>query len=272
MSIFVGAVQALLARVGPYFLHNKNVGTFLESLGHLYDDGLESLEQGLDLSNPLVCDSSAFPILSVDRGIRLYPAETSESKRLRLSQWWQLHRGRGTHVGELKHAQPYFLPDIPIIRIVHQDGAAGRATWWTIDGAGAVSIVKKTPSNWNYDAQPTKWSRWWAIIYIPASLIDLWHWDDGNLWDTDGLWDGVTAAVAQDIVNLFLEWHSAHSRLAAVILATDPASFDPTAAAVTDPTGWTSLPVGNWGSPISPPPVSVHTRPPTAVWLYESNP
>lgn len=272
MSSFLGSVQALIATIGPYFLHNKNLGTFLESIALTYDDGLESLKQGIYLSNPIVCDSSALPVLSVDRGIRLYPTESDASKRLRLSRWLQLHRVRGTHGGELKHAQPYFLPDVPVIRIVHQDGAGDSATWHTIGIDGVYTVHRAIPSNWDYDGHQEKWSRFWVIIYIPARYVGMSEWDDGSTWDSDEVWDGISADVALDIVSLLLEWHSGHSRIAGIILATDPASFDPTGVAVTDADGWTSLPIGNWGSPVSSPPVSVRTRPPLAIWLYENNP
>jgi hypothetical protein len=75
--------------------------------------------------------------------------------------------------------------------------------------------------------------------------------------------------VARDISAMIQEAKAGHSQLQGYILATDPASFDPTATSVLMPDGWTTLPVGNWGSPTSGPPDSVHTRPPTAVWIYE---
>jgi hypothetical protein len=271
---FIGLVQRVVGRIGPWYIHGKNIGTFLEACGFALDQGLESLELGLNLSNPKLCDVSAFPALSKDRRIRLYPSEPEESKRARLAAWLQLHRQRGTHQGELRHAQPYFLPDVPLMRIVHQSGhtdfASRRATWHTLDSNGVYTVHKVTPSNWNYDNQFTKWSRWWVIIYAPASLVSgLTHWDDGSTWDGGQVYDGVLTQGALDIVQMFLEWHGAHSRPEAIILATDPASFDPTATAAFDPMGWSTLPVGNWGSPIIG---GTRTRPPSAVWLYEHGP
>lgn len=272
MSSFLGLIQRVVGRIGPYFLHGKHIGTFLEANAFALDQGLESLEQGLNLSNPYTCDVSAFPYLSKDRRIRLYANEPEPSKRARLANWQALHRQRGTHQGELRHAQPYFLPDSPIMRIVHQDGAGATATWHTLDAAGVYTVSQKTPSNWNYDGQASKWSRWWVVIYAPAALIaGLTRYNDGSKWDGGQLYNGVVTQTAVDIVKMFEEWHAAHSQPSAIILATDAASFNPTASAVTDPAGWTSLPVGNWGSPVSPPPQSKYTRPPSAIWLYENN-
>lgn len=264
----IGTIQALVSRIGPYFLHGRNIGRFLESIAVTYDSGIESLQQGMLLSNPLKCDPSALPVLSIDRGIRLFASEPIASKRIRLAKWLKLHRQRGTHQGELRHSQPYFLPDTPIMRIVHQDGAGASATWHTLAADGTYAVHRATPSNWNYDGLTTQWSRFWVILYVPASILNLSHWDDGSTWDGGDVYDGMLTQVAKDLVAMVLEWQGAHERLQAYILATDPASFDPTATAVTDPTGWTSLPVGNWGHrPTSG--ASHRTRPPSAMWIYE---
>jgi hypothetical protein len=269
---FIGTIQKLASNVGPWFLHSRNIARFLEAFAVSYDNAVTALQQGLALSQPFRCDPSALPVLSVDRSIRLYPSEPEASQRLRLAMWLQLHRTRGTHIGELLHSQPYFLPDTPIMRIVHQDGAGASATWWTIAADGTLSEHVATPSNWNYDGQTAKWSRWWVIVYVPSALMSGCKYDDGAKYDEGGrvIYDGMTLTqVAQDLVAMMLEWKSAHSRLQGYILATDPSSFDPTATAVTDPSGWTSLPIGNWGSSMSGPPVAVKTRPPTAFWIYE---
>lgn len=266
---FVATVQRLVGNVGPWFLHSRNIARFLEAFAVVYDTAITSMQQGLALAHPLRCDPSAFPTLSVDRGIRLYPNEPEASKRVRLAAWLTFHRTRATHLGEMMHSQPYFLPDRPVMRIVHQDGAGASATWWSIAADGSLSEHKQVPSNWNYDGQTAKFSRFWVILYVPASVFSLTRWDDGSLWDGGAVYDGMLSAISIDIVDMILESKGAHSRLQGYILATDPASFDPTATAVTDPSGWTSLPVGNWGTPVSPPPVSVRTRLPSAVWIYE---
>lgn len=267
MSMFVGTIQRLVARVGPWFLHSRNIGRFLQAFAVVYDQAITSLQQGLALSHPYRCDPSAFPVLSQDRTIRLYPSEPEASKRMRLANWLQIHRQRATHYGELLHSQPYFLPERPIMRIVHQDGAGASATWWSIDATGQLWKHKAVPSNWDYDGQTEKWSRFWVILYVPASLLV--SYDDGSTYDGGAVYDGITTQIASDIAEMILESKAAHSRLQAYIIATDPASFEPTSTPVVDPAGWSTLPVGNWGTPASPPPDSVFTRLPTAVWIYE---
>lgn len=269
MSSYIGAIQEFIARIGPWFLHNKNIGTFLESVAVTLDSSVLSLEQGLKLSQPLRCDVSALPVLSKDRSLRIYATEPTVSQRLRLARWLQLHRQRGTHQGEMRHSQPYFLPDTPMMRIVHQAGDGSSATWHTLAADGTYSVHRSTPSNWNYDGATSKWSRFWVVTYAPAAILSATHWDDGHHWDDGSVWGGVLATIAQDLVAMILEWKAAHSRLGAYILATDPASFDPTATAATLGDGSTTLPVGNWGSAFSGPPTVHPTRLGSAIWIYE---
>ncbi len=268
---YVGTIQALISRIGPWFIHQRNIGRFLEAVAVTLDGGITSLDYGLRLGQPLRCDVSALPELAKDRTLRLYPSESELSKRTRLSKWLQLHRTRGTCAGQLKHAQPYFLPDMPVMRIVHQDGAGASASWWTIGASGEIDFHLQTPSNWNYDGTTPGWSRYWVIVYPPAGTFGgIPTYDDGGLYDGGEVYDGIdNLQKARDMIEMFLEWKAGHSRMQAYILATDPASFDPTSTAVTDPAGWTSMPVGNWGQAMSPPPVAVKTRLPTALWIYE---
>lgn len=273
MSGTVGTIQGLISRIGPWFLHQKNIGRFLESFGLHYDSAALSLQQGAMLANPLKCDASALPQISIDRSMRLFDSESELSKRTRLADWHALHRQRGTNQGEIRHALPYFLPDTPIMRIVHQDGAALRATWHTISLVdGAYDVTKTEPSNWNYDGLTPEWSRFWVILYVPSRLLNLHRYDDGTTYDDGTLWDGVVTQIAKDMVDMILEWQSTTERMQAYILATDPASFDP-AAVATFPGGgsMSTLPVGNWGSPIDPR-TGRMGRLSSAIWLYEAGP
>jgi hypothetical protein len=268
MGGYIGQIQQLVNEISPWFLRRKYMGTFLQSCAIVADTAIASLDLGLRLGQPLRCSADALPGLSYDRSIRLYPTESEMSKRRRLANWLTLHRQRATHIGEMRHVQPYFLPEAPMLRIVHQDGLGNSATWHTLAGDGTYSKHKAVPSNWDYDGRTAQWSRWWAIVYVPASFVSMRKYDDGCRWDDGTVYDGVLAAVSADIVAMFLEWKAAHSRLQAVILATDPASFDPTASPVTLPDGSTTLPLaGNWIR--SQAATGEKTRLATAQWVYE---
>ena len=267
--MFIGTIQQFLSGVGPWFLHNKNLGTFLESVAITYDVNLQTLDLGLRLAHPLNCDESALPILSRDRGIPLYPAEPTASKRQRLAQWKSLHRTRGTHIGELRTAQPYFQPDAPMMRIVHQSGGASPvATWHTLGTDGTYSKHVESPSNWNWDGNAAAWSRFWVILYAPTSFTSGIHYGDGSDYGDGSIYGGAASSqIAQDLIGLITNWKSAHSALWGYCIATDPASFDPTAPPVTDPAGCSSLPAGNWGQPLTA--AGVRSRLQSALWLYD---
>ncbi len=277
MSSFAGFFQQSMSNVARWFLRNPVLGTFLETGGALFDDAAESMSQGVKLSQPLRCDSSALPILSKDRRTPLYSTEVESSKRSRLADFKNRSRQRGSHRGEMNNSAIYFQNAIvPTMRIVHQMGDGSRATWHTRLGtaagvnAGHYIQSAKNPSNWNYDGQSSKWSRFWFILYAPPSFVDPSHYDDGSVYDGGTVYDGLATDVALDLIAMVRDRKAGYSRLAAYIIATDPASFDPTATAVTNSDGTTTLPVGNWRTPIDS--MGHHTRLQSAVFIYEDNP
>lgn len=265
---FAGSIQAMVSRIGPYFVRNQQIGGFLQSVAMYLDTEVENLALGLRQAYPLKCDPSSLPDIANNRQIRLYPAESEASQRDRLVHWKDHHRQRACHIGELRHAQPYFLPHKPLMRIVHQDGLGQTATWHTIDGNGNYSRHRQSPSNWNWDNHPERWSRWWVIVYPPAEFLQPIYYGDGHHYgDGSRYYSAATSQMGQDMVNIFREWKASHSMLHGYIIATDENSFNPTSTAQTNPSGWTSLPAGNWAQPISS--SGVRTRLPSAIWLLD---
>lgn len=228
----------------------------------------------------LQCEVDVLPWHARDRGITLYTSEPEASQRKRLARWRQLHARRGTHRGELEYVQPFFLGAdglgvLPRMRIVHQDGDGDGAMWHTLSGsydaggAGIYSITRTVPSNWDFDGQVERWSRWWAIIYTAGTALEADQplWDDGSLWDGGQYWDGFDGRQTDDQIAALREWSAAHSLCAGLILTNDLASFDPAGTATTDAAGATSLPIGNWGNIVDP--VTGHpTRLQSASFLY----
>jgi hypothetical protein len=266
---YAGTIQRLIAEVGPYFLHNKNIGTFLQSVAMVWDEQIQSLEMGLALGQPLQCHADALPTLSYDRGLRFYPGESEQSKRQRLSIWLQLHHQRATHAGEMRHEQPYFLPDTPVMRIVHQNGDGTVATWHTLDADGVYTVQHINPSNWNYDGATAKWWRFWVIVYPPSRFLTEPHYGDGCHYGDGTLYSGgATHDIAADLVNMILEWQSKHANLWGYIFATDPDSFLPDATPeLIGATHQSTLPMVNWSAPIDAD--GYRVRNPTAFWLYD---
>jgi hypothetical protein len=292
---YLGKFQDRILRVAPWYLRQKNIGTLLEAIGLTLDGNVDGLLVGMRRGYPLRCTPDAFADLSKDRKIRLYPNESDQSKRFRLAHWRQIRRTRGCHYGEMINIQPFFLgpggatvqPNgdqyLPTIRIVHQSGDPGGgpiATWHQLDPFGGYTWTRPGASNWNWDGQTAKWSRWGAIIFLPSNFTGADVYDGGDVYDAGATYDGVSSALVSDLVQGLIEAKAAHSRLSWVIATTlQPGSsipgfpgrhpFDPNDVAITLPDGSTTLPVGNWGNLVNN--LNQPTRPPWASFLYWDN-
>lgn len=228
------------------------------------------------------CEEFVLPLHSEQRGIKLYATEPTLSKRIRLANWWQLHQQRGTHWGEIAHVRPYFstAAAYPTISIVFQDNAGTPAAWWyQVDPSGNRTLRRTSPSNFDFDGNNTKRTRWWAFLnmsgtgYSPPQTYD-----SGGTYDVSG-WQydqgTFTAAMQADVASMFSDWQSAHSWLAGVIAVwpqVGGAAF-PTAATTPtqDAAGWWSLPNGanTWGSLVDPT-TGLTTRPPNFLWILDN--
>lgn len=232
------------------------------------------------------CDADVLSWHARDRGIRIYDTEPELSKRYRLSRWRQLKKRRGSHRGELENLQPFWLSTptatLPWMRIVHQNNqGTPKAQWYTLSPTGTLTVQQRNTSNWDYDGDASKWSRFWLIVHLPAGYSSAIVYDDGSsVYDGGAIYNGITTLAIADMVQAVREAKAAHSRLAGIIVTelqpTDPIPgvagthypFDPTDTAQTSAEGWTTLPVGNWASLVDPQ-TNLPTRPPWASWIYE---
>lgn len=258
----------------PWWLQRRVGGTLLESFGTMLDRAAETLLEGRNAANPLKCGMDAIPYHCEDRGIRNYPTEPEASIRQRLTTWRQAARLKGSHHGELKQLQPYFLPNTaPVCRIVHQNGDGTKATWHTINADGAYYAERKEPSNWDWDGAVDHWARFWVIIHVESLSYSPAEYDDGTNYD-DGVtvWGGgPSAAQIADIVQLIADHQALHSWLWGVLTARGGGVLDPTATPSTDPDGWTTHPSGNWGYSIDAT-TGLPSRDPRIELLYDRGP
>ncbi len=270
-----GKFQQLITDIVPWYMRQQNVATFLEAIGLVLDGAHDGLLTGLRLSQPLRCIPEAFPALSKDRKVRLYPNETEASKRYRLAHWRQLRRTWGCHYGEMFNVQPYFLPGVPpTIHIVHQSGGGSPvATWHKMTAAGVYAWSRATPSNFNYDGQTSKWSRWGVFLDMsgtgiaPPNTYDDGHtYDDGARYDV-GMPGGLPYQSQLDLVQMFRDVKAAHSWLMFVALDWT-GTIDPAGTPIQDASGWWSLPNGKWGRRTDPT-TGLGTRPPMIEWIYD---
>ncbi len=268
---YIGQIQRDISARAPHWIRNGYGGVFLQALGLTLDNAQATLLHGLRQTRPGTAFVDALAYIAADRGIRRYPTEPLASWRLRLKKWRQIKRHAGSHYGQMISLQPYFLPGtLPTIRIVHQAGDGSSATWHTLSPEGVYSVHRAIPSNWDFDGVPSKWSRFWVIIYVPGTRLDggLTYYDDGSVFDGGQVYDGVLAAYGADMKAIVDESKAAHSICWGVILTNDPTAFDPTAIATTLPDGSTTLPTGNWG-PIVDPATNLPTRPRFASFYFD---
>ncbi len=277
MSYFGEFQRSIRESIAVWYLGQKYIGTFLEAVGLVLDGSVDGLIRGLRLSQPLRCDTVAFGALSKDRKRKLYPNEPEASKRERLRKWRQLARSEACHYGAMINLAPYFLPGTPPkILIAHQSGdpGGGAITTWhiydpSLPESQRYSWYRPAVSNFNYDGQTAKWSRWFCYIDLSGTGIAPPNtYDDGHKYDDGAVYDSpyLTPAKTSDIVNILLDSNAPHMHLSAVVLTWTP--IDITAMPVQDVTGWWSLPNGKWGSTIDSV-THLGTRPPYMIWLYD---
>jgi hypothetical protein len=294
MSVF----RKLYRAYRPTWFQGPNVNTFYESICSLLDSiaqrfldarmaAIPWAGPGVGVEEPLTstgqrleCQPDALPYHSRDRGIPLYTTEGLLSRRQRLAMWRQLRAHRGTHWGAIEHIRPYFADKVaagntyPRITVVFQDNEGTPASvWyqWMIDGTKTITRV--SPSNFDYDGQPTKRTRFWIFLEMngtgysaPVTYGSGRTYNDGALYGVGTF----TAQAQADLVAMALDWHSAHSWLAGVVLIWPGyTTLNITGTPTQDADGRWSLPNGKWGSLIDPG-TGKATRPAGWQWIYDS--
>jgi len=208
----------------------------------LADLGIENAYQGLQARFPGLGTRSALPYIGRDRVIRRGYNESDESYAARLVTWLDTWRGAGTPFTILKEIQAYLGAPTPIVRIVNQTG-----TWYTRAADGTPSIVQTWPTpNWVWDNDASQITRYWVLVYVTAGspFATEGTWGDGaTSWGDGGTW-GTTATSEQvsSLQAIIKDFSNPGDRCSHIIIAFDPASFDPLAAP-----GSPGIPDGTWG-------------------------
>lgn len=117
-----------------------------------------------------------------------------------------------------------------------------RGNWFSRSASGVETYTLNT-GNWNWDSTvaASNWARFWVIIYPGTRWSHSANWGSGQLWgDTEKTW-GTTATPSEvaQVRGIVADWKPAGTRCVNIIIAFDPASFDPTAPE----------PDGKWGKP-----------------------
>jgi hypothetical protein len=197
-------------------------------------------QEGLEQRFPDLAHDEALPYMGRDRRIRRGFIEPANVYRQRLKRWKRDHQTAGNALALMQQLKAYMFGFDVRIRCVND-----RGTWQTLDPDGTFT-VQQLAFNWNWDNRypASARTRFWVIIYPLDSGI--WekggHWGDGSRWGDGREW-GTTATREQSesIRAIVKEWKPQGTRCPYIIIAFDPASFDPTHSPG-DP-----LPDGSWG-------------------------
>lgn len=182
----------------------------------------------------------ALTALGRDRGVTWGIDESARSYAYRLTQWLVDARTRGTAFTLMKQLAAYCDWDGSkgcSFRVVDNSG-----NWFSRSATG-VETSSLATGNWNWDGDAAAWARFWVIIYPGTRWVsNAGTWDDYGDWDdAAGTWDSTTITEEQTrtLQALVADWKPAGTRCHTIILALDPASFDPASPE----------PDGTWGSP-----------------------
>ena len=248
------SLRSTLARYLPPWLTARIVEgkvrgfKFLSCASLLADAGLENAHQALQARFPGHGTPTALPYIGRDRGIRRGIDESDESYASRLVLWLDTWRGAGNPFAIMHQVRAYCAPAVPKLRIVNDSG-----TWYTLNPDDSIEIVQTFGAiNYDWDGlyPSVRQTRCWLIIYSDAGPRA----EGPDLGDGTGLWSdaigtegytiGTTATYeqVQSVRAIVDDFKSTGDRFENIIVAFDPASFDPTAAP-----GAPGMPDGTWG-------------------------
>lgn len=218
------------------FLRRFYGSRLMYSLAIQFDALIDWAVLAIKAKYPSKANPDALALIGNDRQIIRGYAETDDSFRARCVRWIDDRRLIGGAVALAGQLRGY-CGDLVQVRVVNNAGA-----WHSIGVDGSYSYQAPN-GNWNWDGNSAKWWRYWVILYINPiwQTAPTYGTGAGKLhYGTESAW-GVSASPAQcnDLTRIIRAWYAAHARCSGVILAFDPASFDPTAATVTD---------GDWGT------------------------
>lgn len=171
------------------------------------------------------------------RTLRGLGPESDSSYATRLKSAFTDAKKRGSAFALLKKLQE-FVGGGSSFRTVD-----ARGNWFSRSAAGVESYTLNT-GNWNWDStvpSSPQWSRFWVIIYPGTRWSHAPTWGSGEVWGaTEKTW-GTTATPSEvaQVRQIVSEWKPAGTRCVNIIIAFDPASFDPS----------TPEPDGKWGKP-----------------------
>jgi hypothetical protein len=228
--------------LAPRWLLDGEGGLVGYSLDVVKDAFIQRLEQGLlarlpqnDPTGQTTAPADALSAMGRDRRVVRGINESDVSYAARLVAWLDDRRTAGNPYTLMQKLSEYTGAGCAFRTYDARGNCYSRA----VDGTR--TFVQGT--GWDWDAEPAShWSRFWVVIYPPSTLwtrTKKWGGPAGAWGETGATWGSTaTSEQVQTIRALVSDWKPAGTRCVNIVVAFDPASFDPAAPE----------PDGLWGS------------------------
>ncbi len=186
--------------ISPPWLAQGNNEKYMYNLGLSSDLVLEKLNQASKAHMPGIGTSAALPYIGADMVMKQGALELNSSFASRLSRGYDAWQRAGSRKSVMSQAIAYVrgyffesINQIPACTIVGNDSDGDWATWATYyttsDFDKSPSLIRKTPSNFNWDNEYHFWRAWLVMHFGPGSLLQPEDtWGNGNWGDEDGSW------------------------------------------------------------------------------------
>lgn len=187
------------------------------------------------LGTPAPADALA--AMGRDRRVVKGFGESDESYARRLRRWLDDRRKAGNPFALMERLAEYTGEGCKFRTFDNTGNCFTRETDGSTSYLLSVASGGGSASTWVWDGDTSKWSRFWVVIYPPASLWTVGpNYGDGDTYGQTGLTWGATATPEQvnTIQRIVNDWKPAGTRCVNIIIAFDPNSFDPEA---TEPDG-----------------------------------
>lgn len=250
------------ARLGPNWLIRdkwvmngeevESANRVLYSVGVYFDATVDRVRKGIRARFPGGgAPADALPYLGRDRQILRGPAQSRESFEIQLQRAWDDWQRAGSAWALIEQLRAFLSPHEVLVRTVDNHG-----NWYELERDGdrgnGGRPYKGTP--WDWDAQPTKWSRFWVVIHVTTATPQQPWQELPPIGDPD-LWDGAigspgftigSTATPEDVAGVrkvVQRFKPAGTRGVKIIIVFDSSddAFNPEAGAAPP------LPDGTWG-------------------------
>jgi hypothetical protein len=176
--------------------------------------------------------TDALTAIGRDRRIIQGITETSAAYAVRLIRWLDDHRSKGTAFTMMRQLAGYCRGGFSFRIYDNRGNCYSRS----VSGVETYNAA----TDWDWDGDTDRWSRFWVVIYPTSEWTATSHeYADGSQFGKTIQW-GVSIP-REEVANvraIVRDWKPAGTRCVNIIVAFDPASFDPAAPE----------PDGTWGA------------------------